>query len=386
MKKISSLTIALMILLVTSFALAQIEITASGNPYNNEVEVAVDVDISGFNLQQTGEQSWSFEDALESTRLYNKRISVEESPYSEYFPESDWCIQSLQYIPEIKYELIPGTEINIADTLLDTYFYQRNGESFIMEDGMGFDHPFILDTVTAYQYPEPSTSYPQPLTKDSETWIEYRQVTVKQFFLWTATITDSSKIEVDGWGDLTVPSGTYPCLKLKRTENRNVFVENLVDEDIKTYTYLWVTYDYQPVLSITGMDSADFNTALYVIRSASPISSPVICDPECGPVAAASRDFVLSQNYPNPFNPTTTITYTLPENAEVKLSVYSLLGQEIQTLQNGYQQQGSHHVVWNGLNNRGQQVPSGVYIYQLRVKPSGFGKETVLNSKMILSK
>lgn len=386
MKKVTCLIITIIVLLVNTLAFAQIEITASGNPYENEVEIALDVDITRLNLKQTGEQSWVFDQAFESTQLYNSRLPVDESLYGEYFPESDWCIKSLQYIPEIEHELLPGSVIQIADTLLDTYFYQSNGESFILENGMGFDHPFILDTVTAYHYPEPSNTYPQPLTIESEPWIEYRQVTVQQFFLWSATITDSSYIEVDGWGNLTVGSGTYPCIKLKRTERRNVYVADLVDEDIFTYTYLWLTDDYQPVLSVTGMDSANFDKALYVIRSAGEISSPVSCDPECGPTAAVSKDFVLSQNYPNPFNPTTTIAYTLPENADVKLSVYSLLGQEINILHNGFQQKGAHRILWNGLNAKGHKVPSGIYIYQLRVNHANLAKEMVLTNKMILSK
>jgi photosystem II stability/assembly factor-like uncharacterized protein len=78
--------------------------------------------------------------------------------------------------------------------------------------------------------------------------------------------------------------------------------------------------------------------------------------------------FSLSQNYPNPFNPVTTITYNLTRNSIVVLSIYNTLGQKIRTLVNTYQPTGDYQVVWDGRDNHGQPVPSGVYIYRLQVE------------------
>jgi FlgD Ig-like domain len=76
-------------------------------------------------------------------------------------------------------------------------------------------------------------------------------------------------------------------------------------------------------------------------------------------------EYSLSQNYPNPFNPETTIEYTLPKPAFVKLKVYNLFGQEVKTLVNEFQQTGVKLVVWDGQDNLGQVVTSGVYIYRI---------------------
>ena len=70
--------------------------------------------------------------------------------------------------------------------------------------------------------------------------------------------------------------------------------------------------------------------------------------------------FELKQNYPNPFNPSTTITFTLPVNGNVSLSVYNMLGEEIQILQNGFLQAGIYSYNFNA-----EELPSGVYIYNL---------------------
>ncbi len=76
--------------------------------------------------------------------------------------------------------------------------------------------------------------------------------------------------------------------------------------------------------------------------------------------------FTLYQNYPNPFNPQTTISYQLPVNANVTINIYNMLGQEVRTLINENKSAGYHSVVWNGKDNSGQWVTSGIYFYQLK--------------------
>jgi len=76
-------------------------------------------------------------------------------------------------------------------------------------------------------------------------------------------------------------------------------------------------------------------------------------------------DISLEQNYPNPFNPTTEIAYALPDAREVNLNVFNLLGQNIRNLASGTQEAGYHKVIWDGKDNTGLTVPSGIYFYKL---------------------
>ncbi|MGH7453199.1 MAG: FlgD immunoglobulin-like domain containing protein, partial [bacterium] len=78
------------------------------------------------------------------------------------------------------------------------------------------------------------------------------------------------------------------------------------------------------------------------------------------------REFSLSQNSPNPFNPSTTIEYELPQQVEVKLLIFDILGQHVRTLVNQTQQAGHYAITWDGRNENGQQVASGTFLYQLR--------------------
>lgn|GEM_PF-6016324 len=81
--------------------------------------------------------------------------------------------------------------------------------------------------------------------------------------------------------------------------------------------------------------------------------------------------FILGQNYPNPFNATTTIPYSLPKDGEIEIAVYDLHGERIITLVKNYNYRvGSHSISWNGRNERGEIVPSGIYFYRL-TSPDG---------------
>jgi hypothetical protein len=78
-----------------------------------------------------------------------------------------------------------------------------------------------------------------------------------------------------------------------------------------------------------------------------------------------AKSFELRQNYPNPFNPNTTIEFALTEKADVKLVVYNVLGEQVRTLVNESVVPGSYRVQWDGKNEAGQKVSSGVYLYRL---------------------
>ncbi len=104
---------------------------------------------------------------------------------------------------------------------------------------------------------------------------------------------------------------------------------------------------------------------------------------DCGPVSIASlpgipTSYALSQNYPNPFNPTTTINFALPEAGNVALTIYNALGQEIRTLKTDYLNAGNYSVTWDGLDNAGNGIPSGIYIYTMTAGNHNFSKKMLM--------
>jgi hypothetical protein len=95
---------------------------------------------------------------------------------------------------------------------------------------------------------------------------------------------------------------------------------------------------------------------------------------------AIPETYDLTQNSPNPFNPDTYIKYQLPEDSHVLIKIFNTLGQEIKTLVNQDKTAGYYSVYWDGLDNNGNQVGSGIYLYQIRAG------SFVCTKKMILLK
>ncbi|NIW43720.1 MAG: T9SS type A sorting domain-containing protein, partial [candidate division Zixibacteria bacterium] len=131
--------------------------------------------------------------------------------------------------------------------------------------------------------------------------------------------------------------------------------------------------DYSGWIQIVSNDPVNDTMLVWVQGVGEP---PVgITDPEGLPTT-----FGLNPNYPNPFNPATTIKYQLPQSSDVKLVIYNVLGQKVRTLLATRMKAGYHDVVWDGRNDLGAQVASGIYIY--RFKAGDFLKV----QKMILMK
>ena len=86
--------------------------------------------------------------------------------------------------------------------------------------------------------------------------------------------------------------------------------------------------------------------------------------------------FALHQNYPNPFNPVTTIRFDIPQESHVRMDVYNVMGQRVRTLMNGTMQPGFHAVRWDGTNDMGKSLASGMYIY--RIQSSKFTSVKIL--------
>ncbi|UCF04053.1 MAG: T9SS type A sorting domain-containing protein [bacterium] len=95
-------------------------------------------------------------------------------------------------------------------------------------------------------------------------------------------------------------------------------------------------------------------------------------------ISTPSLKFVLNQNYPNPFNPMTTISFTLPEKAHVKVSIFTVEGKLIAVLLDETLDEGSKEITWNGRDTKGNRMSSGIYFYQLKVGEMSLTKKLVL--------
>ena len=98
------------------------------------------------------------------------------------------------------------------------------------------------------------------------------------------------------------------------------------------------------------------------------------------------REYALAANFPNPFNPQTTISYQLPYLSQIKLEIYNTLGQRIRTLVAKQQAPGVHQVVWDGRNDSGIQLASGIYMVTFIAQASNSNQQFKQTGKLLLTK
>jgi len=91
-----------------------------------------------------------------------------------------------------------------------------------------------------------------------------------------------------------------------------------------------------------------------------------------------AKSEIKTGNYPNPFNPQTEIAYSLPEDCYVKLTIYNIQGQKVKQLVDEYQSAGTKEVVWDGCDENGEKVASGIYFYRIEAGPNSATKRMVL--------
>jgi photosystem II stability/assembly factor-like uncharacterized protein len=94
--------------------------------------------------------------------------------------------------------------------------------------------------------------------------------------------------------------------------------------------------------------------------------------------------YALFQNYPNPFNPSTEIAYSLPEQSYVRLLIFNSMGQLITTLVEGIQDEGFRSVHWNGVDRKGLQVATGVYICRMESQPIRSSAHSFVDTKKMV--
>jgi len=142
------------------------------------------------------------------------------------------------------------------------------------------------------------------------------------------------------------------------------------------------TQDLEVTLDATLLPRDLYEAEIVILNSAGdPVVVPVTLTVSAGPSAVPAGPppaLNLAANYPNPFNPRTTIAFDLPHSCGVRLAVFTPEGKRVATLVNRSLPAGRHRVFWNGSDDSGRAVASGVYFYRLEAD----GR--TLSGKMVL--
>jgi photosystem II stability/assembly factor-like uncharacterized protein len=100
-----------------------------------------------------------------------------------------------------------------------------------------------------------------------------------------------------------------------------------------------------------------------------------------GRTESAPAIFRIYPNYPNPFNPSTTVRYSVKKGSDISIRICNLLGETVRTFHNGYRAAGDYQIIWNGRDDQGNFVDSGIYLFHITC-----GDGTVTTRKMVLAR
>jgi hypothetical protein len=163
---------------------------------------------------------------------------------------------------------------------------------------------------------------------------------------------------------IRLKEGTEPILRYS-PPNQNLYAAVRTEDFDKDYKVVFFAFGFEAITDlITPANSAqlrqDLLNDIFTWLDEDPVSAIADKDPDI-----VIGKYHLEQNYPNPFNPTTEVTFRLGKAVDVDLAIYSVTGQKVRTLVKGHQKAGEHTVTWNGMNDVGQRVASGVYFYTI---------------------
>ena len=210
--------------------------------------------------------------------------------------------------------------------------------------------------------------------------------------LGTAPTGDSwTNVEID----LSVYSGQQIYIRFHANDGgayaTGWAIDNILLEAIKPWatvnpTFGFIAYSETETFQV-NFDAADLTNGVYnanmILNFNTGSSDTIVVTMNVGglnveePVTVPGS-FTLHQNYPNPFNPVTTLSYDLPEDALVNITIYDIMGQVVRTLINIEQTAGFKSIQWNATNDAGQPVSAGPYLYMIQAGEYKTTKKMVL--------
>lgn len=190
---------------------------------------------------------------------------------------------------------------------------------------------------------------------------------------------DTTSYVVDAYGTATYNGNSVPCLRvasLLESTMITYFMGSPFSSEVRTTeTVEFVAVGFDLLMAIGRATTSGFVNYFGSASSSFVNVSTDIVEPDPGTLPDG---FGLAQNYPNPFNPTTDIQFSVPQVSDVRLIVYNVLGQQAKVLVNQQLPAGSYTVDWDGTDQSGNTVASGIYFYRLETGDFTASKKMLL--------
>lgn len=363
MKKIQIFTMLMVLALLYTLpnrAFSQ-QITLTANDFLGQIgtrqvviedkrfSIPIDVGSPGAN------QVWDFTNQIigDSVFAITEFLRLDQTVSATTFPDANM-------VQKITLDEAPGSSFFNFFNITPTQFLAVGDSAYVSISG--FDTSFVFF--------KNDTLAPLPV-EFNDTWLTAERDTTGFFPLNANISIDTTLNTVDGWGTVKLPIGDFQCLRLKqevKVINQTIINGALFSTSVDSFLqYDWIAKDVFMVASAQSQNG-DMNPNFTNAQGFGRLDSLsfVTSVENSRDLTQIPTDFELSQNFPNPFNPETVIRYELKKNTEIELTIYNLLGQKIRVLVSKNQPAGSYQMTWNGTDELGRPVSSGVYLYELR--------------------
>ncbi len=297
---------------------------------------------------------------------------------------NNWISRGLTLVPEEFEQTIPGDDPGLSD--IQGGNFRPVETSPLVDAGTGqaqqmpeyeYYHPRTSRTrriigatvdIGAYEYDPDYTQEPTGQSYDfnGDRRLSIADVVALLLALVRGSVDDS--YDVNGDGALGIPDAVALVLAIRRSSS--VEMASFAEQARPAVGITAIEREYLAevleFLELTEDERQAYETVAGLLPGAAGVPSA----------------FRLEQNYPNPFNPSTSISYRIPDNYQgaVQLTIYDLRGREVRMLVNEVQRESNYAAFWDGTDNHGNAVPSGVYLYRLRAG------QYLASRKMILLK
>jgi len=214
-------------------------------------------------------------------------------------------------------------------------------------------------------------------TRESESAVDFDTKTAdfKGYRVWRQSLTRAAKWELAKQGlpgDFTVVAadGNVPA--------GLAFIDNDPAKIVPGQNYWYAVTAYDDGTQNWAQTGRSLESARWWTWTGYELLGVTAPQPEAIAESGGPTAYALEQNVPNPFNPNTTITFAMPQTGKAKLVIYSANGQVVRTLTDGTVAAGRHEIMWNGTDQMGRAVSSGVYVYRLTSDNGTISKRMVL--------
>jgi hypothetical protein len=295
-----------------------------------------------------GPQTWNFTaQPMGTENCHNVIVPKASTPFPDSFPNSNLVYSSFEDV----------------DT---SYLYMELTPNFLSTQG-------LCDSEIVMQY-FPYDSIPLPVHYQDSHDYHYGYEVVEGDF--TAKTEWYGHSTIDAYGTVTIPYGTYPCLR-----------ECSFDTCAMTTFYLGTPIFGDTITHISYTFIAEHYSGVVCVFSHADETNPNYTDAEVLERITNFSPGIEEYNttpkntftcYPNPFSDYVELNYTLAQPSDCEVTIYDINGRLVKTLMSGQQQLGSYSVHWNGKNEAGDRLPNGVYVCRFKIDNAVVSQRKIL--------